>query len=1240
MRYIVRLAALFGVIIALTSLVYASPVIETWQLDSPSADHNSSIYDATLRERFPTTTYGSDSQIVLYGAENLGGGIYNRSTVVMWFNLSTLPANATVLQANLTLTFWSQSNWHSNISAHPLTRAFNESVVTWLTADGGAWTNPGGDYDTNQSYSELTDAETWGVGTYDVDVTNVIQRLYNGTNYGLVLVPDPQLPGDERRIHARSSDYSTVAERPMLTVKYDTNYTATPPSVDNVTINPDNATTLTDLNVSYSYSGEFPESGTTFQWYLNGSAISGATGTSLYHGNFSKSDIVTIEVTPYDGMLYGDSVNATATINNIPPKAYNVTISPLSAYTNQTLAGQYVYYDIDGDVESGSVYKWYEVLDNGTLVDTGYTNQTLLAGNTNKTTYRFEVTPSDGTNYGLTTSVRSNSTWERYVFDDGLHFFAGAKNAPPVPEVGDNFQYSLTGTRTSGFTPPAYYSTLFNQYIALPTGDSLEPTDVDWTFAFWFRSAVGEGSDRQVVGFNGSGNFYLTRYNGTGALQLLLSDGTPSHNVTVNTSAILPSAGDFNYLAFTINETSHTFYFYYNGVEEASVDITGWDSIWDNSSALYLIGDTYIGGATTHIGDLDDIAVWNRTLSASEIAIIADNKSRNINDTFYDDVQILNTAPVILNWTLGFTRRNSNEQTYEVGPDATGQNAVVPYYFDADDDPCNGVVDGLKYQYSANNISWNDANSYLSNCNHYTADAYSDAQHAKGNYIRVGAVFSDGDGGSTGVQYSPSWIVSNTPPEGTDGSVATNGTHAIVSYAYSDFDLDPESGSLYSWYAYPSGDVDSNNPTTSGFGGPGTIGSNGDAVDGNLSSSVTKYYVATGGLTVTDSWDYDSGWSNDLSACAVVSRRTSSSLVKFTFYAYNYTSAGYQQLAVYEGNDSVFRTDDEQVVMCFPVSNFISTNDPMEFRTRMELLGGNSNYRVTMYEQFLTDGNASYVVANDTANNQSIDTFDNLDVVFTSVVPSDGDDNGTRFNTGAFYAVLGPLLSDVTCNALTYPVEYDEPSPAVIQVNFTVLVPQTFVTESSTVTLSLDGDYYAAACGYSVVSSSERDYICNVTMHYWYGAGDYDRNVTYVNDGLTAVDLGSAACTYGQLVASQRMTNTVGFSDAAPGLEDVQSDNAVVILNTGNVPINLSMVAYNLSGVKLPSAELDAADFKVGSTLGTSVQLQHGVEKNLSITISPGDESDADVWLWLSMPSDQVLQDYVTITSWQVISTG
>ncbi len=285
------------------------------------------------------------------------------------------------------------------------------------------------------------------------------------------------------------------------------------------------------------------------------------------------------------------------------------------------------------------------------------------------------------------------------------------------------------------------------------------------------------------------------------------------------------------------------------------------------------------------------------------------------------------------------------------------------------------------------------------------------------------------------------------------------------------------------------------------------------------------------------------------------------------------------------------------------------------------------------------DGGAFTLVNTTTDTYYQITADFEGDVVYQ--VRADDDYIETTYDNGTEFAiVLSPVLGSQVC-ALTYPNEDNLPSIAELPVNFSVFAPLGFTSPSVEIKLKLGGDTYSSTeCSYVVVDSKNRDYSCNVSMNYWYDAGDYDLNITFTDLPKVVTVEYSGECAYGQLVASSYDISAVAFSGAGPGINNVEANQPITVRNTGNVELDLKMTAYDLSGRTNPSIKLPATAFKAGASLGTSVVMADSVQKNLSMTVVNEEDAEDDVHLWLSMPVGQLIQDYYSENAWQVVGTG
>jgi hypothetical protein len=296
---------------------------------------------------------------------------------------------------------------------------------------------------------------------------------------------------------------------------------------------------------------------------------------------------------------------------------------------------------------------------------------------------------------------------------------------------------------------------------------------------------------------------------------------------------------------------------------------------------------------------------------------------------------------------------------------------------------------------------------------------------------------------------------------------------------------------------------------------------------------------------------------------------------------------------------------------------------------------GTANYTV----QQSLDGGA-FTLVNTTTNTYMQVTGDFEGNVTYQVKAEDTYVNTTYDNGSWFEIVLSPQLGSQVC-ALTYPNEDNLPSIAELPVNFSVYAPLGFTSPSAEIKLKMGGDTYTSTdCSYVETDSMNRDYSCNMSMNYWYDAGSYDLNITFTDlPKVVSVEY-SGECAYGQLVASSYDLSAVAFSGAGPGINNVAANQPITVRNTGNAELDLKMTAYDLSGRTNPSIKLPATAFKAGASLGTAQTMADSTQTNLSMTVVNEQNAEDDVFLWLSMPVGQLIQDYYSENAWQVVGTG
>jgi hypothetical protein len=114
--------------------------------------------------------------------------------------------------------------------------------------------------------------------------------------------------------------------------------------------------------------------------------------------NWFGQETITFRATDPSGLWDEDATTVTVTPVNDPPVASNLAISPTSPVTEDDLIGSYTYYDVDGDLESGSEIRWYE----DDVLQSAFNDLlTVPSSATAKgQVWYFTVKPKDGTSFG------------------------------------------------------------------------------------------------------------------------------------------------------------------------------------------------------------------------------------------------------------------------------------------------------------------------------------------------------------------------------------------------------------------------------------------------------------------------------------------------------------------------------------------------------------------------------------------------------------------------------------------------------------------------------------------------------------------------------------------------------------------------------------------------------------------------------------------------------------------------
>lgn len=380
----------------------------------------------------------------------------------------------------------------------------------------------------------------------------------------------------------------------------------TKPVLASVAIDQTSPGTLTDLTLTLGATTDVDPADTTFtytyQWYADGTAISGATGTTLAAADHSRDEVITVKATPNDGTTDGDEVTSSSvTITNSAPSITGVTV--VSDITPATEAATITctptgWSDDDSDAE-GYEYAWTI---NGTAISAS--GATVTGADFDRAdVVKCTATPTDGTATGAAVASSNSITIDNYN-----PVITSVVIAPADPTVTDTVTATFTFTDLDGDTPTETYS---------------------WTIG----SAAPVAGTSSVDG----GTDFVKK--DTIQVELTLNDGFGgSASLSSNTLTAVNTAPEIS--GVTLSNTSPT------TTEDVTVSVaTETDDDTDAITLSYkwFVNDTEVSGATT--ATLDS----SKFVKGDEIycEVTPNDGDEDGDSVDSDTATAVNTAPVI-----------------------------------------------------------------------------------------------------------------------------------------------------------------------------------------------------------------------------------------------------------------------------------------------------------------------------------------------------------------------------------------------------------------------------------------------------------------------------------------------------------------------------------------------------------------------------------------------------------------
>lgn len=284
----------------------------------------------------------------------------------------------------------------------------------------------------------------------------------------------------------------------------------------------------------------------------------------------------------------------------------------------------------------------------------------LTEGDTNK--YDQDVTLTEGSNITITGTypdftIAADSGGSPYVSNEGLVLEMNF-NSESV-DTTNNYAYDASVTKGHGTISGATHHSTggFNDggYFEFDgSNDYIDCTDIEMssytnlTVSLWFRTSSVTSNSR-LIGKDQAGtpgNFLMINQNGdTWIFQAY--DDTAGGWAKAEYASQTEEDGEWHHIVGVVDTTNSKVYLYMDGEEQDNTAFTD-SNLSDGDNEIITIGaDSDTAGAKAQLwdGDIDEVKIYSRALSATEISNLYNSKQecRDINP--HDKLQIYSISP-------------------------------------------------------------------------------------------------------------------------------------------------------------------------------------------------------------------------------------------------------------------------------------------------------------------------------------------------------------------------------------------------------------------------------------------------------------------------------------------------------------------------------------------------------------------------------------------------------------------
>ena len=394
--------------------------------------------------------------------------------------------------------------------------------------------------------------------------------------------------------------------------------------------------TITD-NVWYHYVVTTNPSGTV-QQYVNGVSIgsfSFAINTNvtqfctlggnfngavddlkIYNRELSAAEVLNLYTNNTSELttVSAPTVNITSVIPSINTTQVNYTINANNGNTSSVIN-----YGLTSGALSNQVGIWYS---NG---NTAFSYPLTLTGLAPNTLYYYQVeaTNSAGTTYSpiqsFTTLANSSTPIAEYLFNNTMSNVNGTE---PFSPSGTSFANDRFGT--------ANRALLINGGLPAAPISNLPSGQASRTVSVWIRPAQ-VNADNIIFSYgSGSGNYVY----GASFSPTIMYNFSYSSNLAYSTAT---TVNNWKHMVYTFDITTSTARIYINSVLVNSGTFPNWNT---TSSSNFYLGNLFGNGSSSFNGLMDDLKIYDRALSDSEILSLFNNNTLSSSDFNQNNLQV------------------------------------------------------------------------------------------------------------------------------------------------------------------------------------------------------------------------------------------------------------------------------------------------------------------------------------------------------------------------------------------------------------------------------------------------------------------------------------------------------------------------------------------------------------------------------------------------------------------------